>query len=78
MLGVTLADPSKGQTFGFRMANVMDPTDWYVNTIGQTLIFSDKYIQMDFQLPSQNLYGLGDRVHQFKLKEGAFSLWSSG
>lgn len=34
MFGLTLADASKGQTFGFRVANVLDPSDWYVNTIG--------------------------------------------
>ena len=66
MLGVSLSDPKDPkQTFGFRMVDVTDPSNWLVDTIGQTLIFSDKYIQMDFKLPSQNVYGLGDRVQYF-------------
>ena len=78
MLGVHLNDEVKKETFGFQMRDVTDPENWLLDTIGQTLIFSDKYIQMDIKLPSRNLYGLGDRVHQFKLREGAFGLWSSG
>ena len=60
------------------MADVLDPTNWYLDTRSQALLFSDKYIQMDILFPSQNLYGLGDRVHEFKLSEGAYSMWSSG
>jgi len=33
---------------------------------------------MDFKLPSQYVYGLGDRVHEFRLSEGAFGMWASG
>ena len=33
---------------------------------------------MDFKLPSQNVYGLGDRVKELKLTEGAYTMWSSG
>ena len=60
------------------MADVLDPTNWYLDTRNQALLFSDKYIQMDINFPSQNLYGLGDRVHEFKLNPGAYSMWSSG
>ena len=76
MLGVSLADSKT--TFGFKMVDVTNSSNWLVDTTGQTLLFSDKYIQMDYKLPSQNVYGLGDRVHFFKLRPGAYSLWSSG
>lgn len=33
---------------------------------------------MDFKLPSQVVYGLGDRVKELRLSEGAFNMWSSG
>jgi hypothetical protein len=53
MLGVSLNDPQDStQTFGFRMVDVTNSSNWLVDTINQTLIFSDKYIQMDFKLPS--------------------------
>ena len=38
----------------------------------------DKFIQMDFNLPSQNLYGFGERIHEFGLKEGAWNMWAHG
>ena len=53
MLGVSLNDPQDStKTFGFRMVDVTNSSNWLVDTINQTLIFSDKYIQMDFKLPS--------------------------
>lgn len=71
-------NPASGETFGFKIVDVMNPGNWLVSTIGQTLLFSDKYIQMDFHLPSQRIYGLGDRIHEFLLNEGAFTMWTSG
>jgi len=40
-------------------------SNWFVSTFNQSLVFMDKFIQMDFLLPSQRLYGLGERVHDF-------------
>ena len=35
MLGVSIADPSKkDQTFGFKMTDVTNASNWFVNTIG--------------------------------------------
>jgi|NOAtaT_6_FD_contig_31_7014545_length_940_multi_2_in_0_out_0_1 hypothetical protein len=50
MLGVTLSQGN--QTFGFQMCDVLDNTNWYLDTRNQALIFSDKYIQMDVVFPS--------------------------
>ena len=62
MIGVSLADPKDPkQTFGFKMVDVLNASNWFVTTIGQTLLFSDKYIQMDFELPSRHCYGFGER-----------------
>lgn len=76
-LGISLFD-DKTESFGLKMTDVKDTNNWIFNTIGQTLLFSDKYIQMDFLLPSQRVYGMGDRVHEFLLGEGAFTMWTSG
>lgn len=77
MMGLSFFDPAKDQ-FGFKMVDVKNPKNVLLNTIGQSFLFADKFIQMDFQLPTQQVYGFGDRVHEFLLKEGAFTMWSSG
>jgi len=33
---------------------------------------------MDFNLPSQNIFGFGERIHEFGLKEGAWNMWAQG
>jgi|LauGreDrversion4_2_1035121.scaffolds.fasta_scaffold72171_1 hypothetical protein len=33
---------------------------------------------MDFLLPSQRLYGLGERTSTFRLQEGALGMWANG
>lgn len=38
----------------------------------------DKFIQMDFLLPSQRLYGFGERIHDFQLDEGTWTMWAIG
>ena len=78
MLGLSMFDPASKHTFGFQMVDVNNPANVLLSTIDQTLLFSDKYMQMDFLLPSQYVYGMGDRVHEFRLSEGAYSMWASG
>lgn len=75
-LGISFNGPQ--DTFGLKITDVKDPTNWIVNTVGQTLLFADKYIQMDLMLPSQRIYGLGDRHKEFILGEGAYTMWTSG
>ena len=50
----------------------------YVDTEGLNLAYMDKYIQMDFKLPSQRVFGLGERVREFNLKSGTWTMWSNG
>lgn len=76
-IGLKFFDPAKDQ-FGFQMVDVKNTQNVLLNTMGQTLLFADKYIQMDYILPTQQVYGFGDRVHEFLLNEGAFTMWSSG
>jgi hypothetical protein len=66
------------EPFSFSLSDYQDPTNVYVNTKGNTLTFMDKYIQMDFTLPSQRIFGFGERVHQFLLTEGTYTMWASG
>jgi len=38
----------------------------------------DKYLQMDINLPSRRIYGLGERTTNFSLGEGTWTMWASG
>lgn len=39
---------------------------------------TDKFIQVDFLLPSQRIFGFGERVHDFLLVEGTYTMWATG
>jgi alpha-glucosidase (family GH31 glycosyl hydrolase) len=38
----------------------------------------DKYLQMDFLLSSQRIYGFGERNREFSLGEGTWTMWANG
>ena len=80
MVGHTLVtqDVPKGSSFAFAFVDNTDDKNIFLTTEGQSLIFSDKYIQMDFQLPSRHCYGFGERQQQFELPEGAWGMWGTG
>lgn len=50
----------------------------YLSTKDQALLMMDKYIQMDFKLPSKRIYGFGERNHEFALGEGTWTMWATG
>ena len=52
--------------------------DFYLSTEGQSLLLMDKYMQMDFKLPSQRLFGLGERNREFQLTEGTWTMFANG
>jgi hypothetical protein len=52
--------------------------DVFVTTKDSTLVFMDKYIQMDFVLPSQRMFGFGERIREFQLGEGTWTMWAIG
>jgi hypothetical protein len=66
------------QPFHFSFNDNDKKDNVFVTTENQTLIFSDKYIQMDFLLPSDELYGFGERMTTHKLQEGAWGMWANG
>ena len=49
-----------------------------VSSAKQTFIMYDKYMQMDLILPSQRLFGLGERRKEFSLTEGTWTMWANG
>jgi hypothetical protein len=64
--------------FGFTFSDPLTPNNTYLNTTECSLLFMDKYIQMDFNLPSQRIFGFGERIHEFRLGEGAWNMWAQG
>jgi hypothetical protein len=51
--------------FAFSFSDLRDPSNVYVHSNESTLVMMDKFIQMDLQLPSQRMYGFGERVREF-------------
>jgi alpha-glucosidase (family GH31 glycosyl hydrolase) len=66
------------QPFGFRFFDNVKPDSLYISTEDQSLIFSDKYIQMDFALPTNQVTGFGERITSHRLGDGAWGMWGSG
>lgn len=59
----------------------MNFTDIYtgevlISTYNRKLLVTDEFSEMGFILPSQRCYGLGQRNGQFKLAEGAYTMWA--
>jgi|LauGreDrversion4_2_1035121.scaffolds.fasta_scaffold38232_1 hypothetical protein len=73
--GTTL---NNDQPFNFRFFDNVKPDSLYISTEDQSLIFSDKYIQMDFALPTNQVTGFGERITSHRLGDGAWGMWASG
>jgi hypothetical protein len=63
--------------FYFNFTESSDVTNWYLTTKNMTLLFEDKFIQMDFLLPSQYVYGFGERINDFRIQEGTWTMWAT-
>ena len=63
--------------FYFNFTDNSDKTNWYMSTQDMTLLFEDKFIQMDILLPSQYVYGFGERIHDFRIQEGTWTMWAT-
>ena len=44
------------------------------NTL-KNFLFSNNYINFESHLTSDDIYGFGERIHNFKLKEGIYTIW---
>lgn len=49
-----------------------------ITTEGQTTWLMDKYIQVDFMIHSQKIFGLGERNRGFALDQGTWTMWANG
>lgn len=64
--------------FGFSYTDTRDSSNVLVSTEDSAFFMSDKYMQLDLQLPTQRVYGLGERSREFGLSEGTWTMWANG
>lgn len=40
-------------------------------------MYQDEYLEMGMNLASDDVFGLGERIGDFKLKDGEYAMWST-
>ena len=63
--------------FTFTFTGSADNNNVLVTSKNAHFLMTDKYLQLDLQLPSQHIFGLGERQRQFAIKEGTWTMWAS-
>ena len=48
---------------------------FYSFKIDKNFIFSDNLLSFESRLTSDDIYGFGERIHDFKLEEGVYTIW---
>lgn len=64
--------------FEFELRSTRTLKDTLINMKGADFVISDKYLQLDLQVPSQKIYGFGERHRQFTLEKGTWTMWANG
>lgn len=65
--------------FWFRMGQrYVSNDEVLVDTEGQAFVMQDKFMQIDMKLPTQKIFGFGERQREFGLGEGAYTMWANG
>ena len=61
--------------FSFRLMK-NDNQQFYYFTTSENFLYSETYINFGSKLTSDNIFGFGERTHDFKLNEGIYTIWS--
>jgi alpha-glucosidase (family GH31 glycosyl hydrolase) len=67
----------KESPFSFSFASTRTG-EMLIDSVGQTFVFQDKFIQVDMKVPTAHIYGFGERARGFELGRGAWTMWSQG
>ena len=59
----------------FNEGNKFNKSIFYSFNISKNFVFSDNYINFESHLTSDDIFGFGERIHNFKLKEGLYTIW---
>ena len=62
------------EDFTFRLTTQENEEFFYFST-KNNFIYSDTYINFESKLTSDNIYGFGERTHDFKLNDGLYTIW---
>ena len=70
----------KNNNFGFDLYFEKNDTNQTKNIFfsfktEKNFLFSDKLISFNTYLTSDDIYGFGERIHDFKLEEGVYTIW---
>ena len=63
--------------FSFRLMSGAEEQLYSFNS-SINFIFADNYINFQSELTSDNIFGFGERTHDFKLREGLYTIWPQG
>lgn len=65
--------------FGFELRSTRTENDTLVSmSLESDFVMSDKFMQLDLQVPTQRIYGFGERQREFTLSEGTWTMWANG
>jgi alpha-glucosidase (family GH31 glycosyl hydrolase) len=65
---------ASNEEFAFRILTNENEEFYYFNS-SENFIFSDTFISFQSKLTSDEIYGFGERTHDFKLDEGIYTMW---
>ena len=60
--------------FAFKLTND-ESLEFYSFSTTKQFLYSDTYINFQSKLTSENIYGFGERTHDFKLNKGIYTIW---
>ena len=63
--------------FGFSLKNSAKDSFW-LSTKDRNLVFSDKYVEIGFEISSQQVFGWGERKGSYLLEQGEYTIWPNG
>ena len=75
MLSNNSYDYENIEELSFRLKNTNEEQFCSFNS-STNFIFSENYINFQYKLTSDNIYGFGERTHEFKLNEGLYTIWT--
>lgn len=64
--------------FGFTLRNPAHRNTFWLSTVDRNLLLSDRYMEVGFEIHSQEIFGWGERTRDFMLQEGEYTIWPTG
>jgi alpha-glucosidase (family GH31 glycosyl hydrolase) len=65
-----------GKPFSFEVADPSDPHDFIFTSKNMPFVYVKNFMHLKFMVNSRHIFGLGERVDKFELKDGLYSLWN--